>query len=75
MSGDLKLENRLLTHASINDMTADKFFRYCEIGYDANDYFKEKQSMSPRSKYKAMADGRDGGLTGIVGDSQEDFED
>ncbi len=55
-------------------MTADLFFRICEMGYDANNYFKEKASaMSPLEKYLAMADGRDAGLRHIESESAEAF--
>lgn len=56
------------------EMTADTFFRICEIGYDANDYFgDQKASLSPREKYISRADGRDAGLSKIEGDSAEEF--
>jgi len=56
------------------EMTADTFFRICEIGYDANGYFvNHKSSLSPRDKYLSKADGRDAGLSKIDGDSAEEF--
>ena len=58
----------------INAMTADKYFRYCEICYNANKYFKDPEEISPRDKYKRMADGRDEGLLEIQGDSRKAFE-
>lgn len=55
-------------------MTADDYFRYCEICYDANDYFKKSQKkLSPLKKYRDIADGRDGGLCSIEGNSEEAF--
>ena len=55
-------------------MTADTFFRICEIGYDANNYFRDpKTAMSPRDKYLSKADGRDAGLSKIDGNSTEEF--
>ena len=55
--------------ASIPSMTADDFFRYCEIAYEANDYFKgDRKGLSAREKYSSMADGRDDGLSEINGD-------
>lgn len=57
-----------------NEMTAETFFRICEIGYDANDYFgNEKTMLSPREKYLNKADGRDAGLSKITGDSPDEF--
>jgi len=57
-------------------MTADDYFRYCEIAYDANEYFKGKRKkMTSREKYTAMADGRDYGLRETRGDTEEAFRD
>lgn len=58
----------------ITEMTADDFFRYCEICYDANDYFKDSLGLSPGEKYRKMADGRDDGLLEVQRDSQQAFE-
>jgi hypothetical protein len=56
------------------EMTANMFFRVCEIGYDANGYFKNRaETLLPRDKYLSFADGRDAGLRDIDGDSPEDF--
>jgi hypothetical protein len=58
----------------LEKMTANEFFRICEICYDANDYFKDKKTaLTPPEKYLAMSDGRDAGLRNIPGDSQEEF--
>ena len=58
----------------LEKMTANMFFRMCEICYDANDYFiNQKKKFSPREKYLEMADGRDAGLRDIDGDSPEAF--
>lgn len=58
------------------EMTANEFFRICEIGYDANNYFKDKTKiLSPLEKYLSMADGRDAGLRDIEGDSPQAFHD
>lgn len=55
-------------------MTADDYFNYCEICYNANDYFKESsKGLSPKEKYLRMADGRDAGLRSIEGNSQKAF--
>jgi len=58
----------------LRDITANDFFRFCEICYDANEYFQGKQKdLSPREKYTRMADGRDAGLREITGDSPQAF--
>jgi len=55
-------------------MTANDFFSYCEICYDANDYFsKSDQGLTPLQKYRDMADGRDVGLCSIEGNSEVAF--
>lgn len=60
----------------LDRVTADDFFRFCEIAWDANDYFKgDRKKMTSREKYTAMADGRDGGLRLITGDTTEAFRD
>lgn len=57
------------------EMTANEFFRICEICYDANNYFKnQKERLSPREKYVSMADGRDAGLRNIEADSPQAFQ-
>jgi len=84
---DLKLGNELIeklkmavTRTKENqfpllpEMTANLYFRVCEIGYDANGYFKNSaEILSPRDKYLSFADGRDAGLRDIDGDSPEAF--
>ena len=56
------------------EMTANQFFRICEICYEANDYFKSSaETLTPLEKYLSMADGRDAGLRKIDGDSSEAF--
>ncbi len=58
----------------LSKMTANEFFRICEICYDANDYFEDKKkALSPLEKYLAMSDGRDAGLRNIPEDSAEEF--
>ena len=59
---------------SFSQMTADDFFRFCEICYDANGYFNNtEKKLSAKEKYLRMADGRDEGLRDIAGDSPEAF--
>ena len=86
---DLKLGNELIEKLKkavtrmkenqlplLPEMTANLYFRVCEIGYDANNYFKNKtDKLSPREKYLSFADGRDAGLRDIDGDSPEAFND
>ncbi len=56
------------------EMTANTFFKLCEICYDANDYFKDhNETLSPLGKYLKMSDGRDAGLRNIKADSTEAF--
>lgn len=58
------------------EMTANVFFRLCEICYDANNYFKSQNKiLSPLEKYLSMADGRDAGLKDIDGNSPQAFYD
>jgi len=59
----------------INKITSGDFFRFCEIGYDANNYFKGKKvNLTPREKYLDRADGRDCELRKIDENSIEEFE-
>lgn len=58
----------------LQEMTANMFFRMCEICYDAIDYFKKlEERFTPCEKYLKMADGRDAGLRNIEGDSPKAF--
>ncbi|MDP2113951.1 MAG: hypothetical protein Q8K69_07820 [Bacteroidota bacterium] len=58
----------------LKEMTANEFFRICEICYDANNYFKNrKEYLSSVEKYLSMADGRDAGLRNIEADSPQAF--
>lgn len=52
--------------ATMEEISAADFFRFCEVCYDANDYFNDAETdLSPVEKYRRMADGRDGGLCSI----------
>jgi hypothetical protein len=65
-----KDENPTLLH----EMTAENFYRICEICYDANVYFKnQNKTLSAREKYLSMSDGRDAGLRDIAADSSMAF--
>ncbi len=60
--------------AFIKSMTAGDFFRYCEIGYNSNKYFKKAgKNLTPKEKYASMADGRDCGLKTIKQNSVRAF--
>ena len=56
----------------LSEMTAGKFFDYCKMGYEANNYFKDKK-LSAIEMYNAFADGRHEGLTEIDMDSPKAF--
>lgn len=55
-------------------ISSGDFYRFCEIGYDANMYFdKSNKILSAKEKYLAMADGRDCGLRLLNETSYQDF--
>ncbi|NJK93749.1 MAG: hypothetical protein HC905_01420 [Bacteroidales bacterium] len=54
----------------IEKMTSGLFFRICEIGYNANNYFEQNGiHKTAKEKYLIMADGRDCNLSKIDEDS------
>ena len=55
----------------IHGMTANDFYKYCALGYAANNY--KGIEYSPRKQYEIHADGRDDGLSRIDPDSAEAF--
>ncbi len=57
----------------LDRMTADDFFRYCAIAYDANTKLPYDKKWTPLKKYKIHSDTRDAGLTEIDGSSEEAF--
>lgn len=61
----------LIMDGRIADMTADKFFSYCALGYTANNY--TGSDLPPKEQYLKHADGRDSGLRDIDGSSPEAF--
>ncbi|MGY6523270.1 MAG: hypothetical protein ACXIUD_16190 [Mongoliitalea sp.] len=68
-SEDYQSQLKYLPHICALD-----FFKVCELGYEANEYFTtSKNSLSPKEKYIAKADGRDCGLTKIDEISSEEF--
>jgi hypothetical protein len=59
---------------SVKKLTAGDFFRYCEICYDANRYFGgDRDVLSPKEKYRRMADGRHGGMMDLPEDDPSAF--
>ena len=52
-------------------MTSGDFFRFCAMGYAANNY--SDQQLSPREQYLKHADGRDEGLTKLPEDDPAAF--
>jgi hypothetical protein len=61
-----KAVNEMDENGIIKEMTANDFFSYCEICYDANNYFENSnKKLFPIEKYKAFADGRHDGLVDI----------
>ena len=52
-------------------MTANDFYRFCALGYAANNY--DGQAFAPKAQYYRHADGRDDGLKKIDPDSAEAF--
>ena len=52
-------------------MTANDFFRFCAMGYAANNY--NGCDKTPREQYYLHADGRDDGLKDIPGDDPDAF--
>ena len=58
----------------LDDMTANKFYEFCSMGYKANKY-ENLDGLSAKEQYYKMADGRDDGLSKIDGDSPSAFFD
>ena len=57
----------------IAEMTANKFYQFCSLGYKANKY-ECLDGLSIKEQYYKMADGRDEGLSEIDLDSPYAFE-
>ncbi|HPE95503.1 MAG TPA: hypothetical protein PLT66_05505 [Bacillota bacterium] len=55
----------------IPTMTANDFYRFCSLGYKANNY--DGTDLSIRAQYEKHADGRDDGLSEIDPDSADAF--
>ncbi len=61
----------------IPDMTAERFFKYCRVAYQANPRTFQglgfKRRLAGRDYYRRYADGRDGGLLALDPRSAEAF--
>lgn len=57
----------------LKEMTANDFYRFCALGYAANNY--DGQAFALKAQYYRHADGRDDGLKKIDPDSAEAFAD
>lgn len=55
----------------IQHLTAGEFYKFCSIGYKANNY--SGCDKTPKEQYYLHADGRDGGLQNVDADSEEQF--
>lgn len=56
----------------LDEMTANKFYEFCSMGYKANKY-EHLEGLTAKEQYYKMADGRDNGLSEIDGDSPSEF--
>lgn len=71
----IKTQSELEKLNYLPTITSGDFFRFCEIGYNANEYFTEsKKEISALDKYIRMADGRDCGLTKLKETSYKEFQ-
>lgn len=70
----IKVQSESNTFSYLSVISSGDFFRFCEIGYDANQYFdKSNKILTAKEKYIAMADGRDCGLSMLNEKSYQDF--
>lgn len=58
----------------IKSMTANDFYRFCALGYQANNY-PYTDEMSPKDQYYRNADGRDEGLRDVALNDPDAFKD
>lgn len=65
-------ENLSAISGLLHVMTANDFYRFCALGYAANNY--KGTNRTPKEQYYLNADGRDDGLKEIEPDSPEAFE-
>lgn len=64
-------ENGGKIYDRLHAMTANDFYKYCAVGYAAMGY--DIAGMTPKEQYYRFADGRDGNLAEISGDSPGEF--
>ncbi len=70
----VKVQSESKTFKHLPTFNSGDFFRFCEIGYDSNNYFeKSNKSLYSKEKYLKMADGRDCGLRMLNENSNQDF--
>jgi len=70
----IKFQSESKSFRHLTTLTSGDFFRFCEIGYDANKYFDDSNKpLTAKEKYAAMADGRDCGLKLLPENSIDDF--
>ena len=51
--------------ASLPTLCVNDFLHFCELGYNANNYFESNSQISALEKYRLRADGRVGGMLDI----------
>jgi hypothetical protein len=72
----IKEQSPINSFGHLPQMTSGDFFRFCEMGYDANNYFENSsKTLTAKEKYYAMADGRDCGLQELNETSYQEFQD
>ena len=64
-------ENGGKIYDRLHAMTANDFYKYCAVGYTEMGY--DIGAMTPKEQYYRYADGRDGKLAEINGNSPEEF--
>ncbi|MFN8258415.1 MAG: hypothetical protein U0W24_22190 [Bacteroidales bacterium] len=70
----VKIQSESKTFNYLSTLNAGDYYRFCEIAYDANNYFeKTENTLTSKEKYLANADGRDCGLRKLDENSNEDF--
>ncbi len=72
---EIRNHPRIDENSYLSAISSGDFFRFCEIGYDANHYFDSTKKLSSKEKYLAKADGRDCGLRKLDESSVAEFAD
>jgi hypothetical protein len=72
---EIKNRTEIDENSYLSAISSGDFFRFCEIGYDANHYFDFNKKLSSKEKYQAKADGRDCGLRKLDESSVAEFAD